>query len=188
MRIIAGKYKKSNLYSLEGNDTRPTTDALREAIFSSLYDVSDYEVLDLFAGSGAMALEAISRGAKSAVLVESSYYAIQVIRRNIEKIKCKAQTKVIKSKVYPFLENCETSFDLIFLDPPYNKSYVNKTLDMIVENGVIKDGGLIVVEHFFKEDLDEKWEKMIIYKKSKGKNRVAIIKFDKNLRSSNENL
>jgi 16S rRNA (guanine(966)-N(2))-methyltransferase RsmD len=179
MRIIAGKYKKSNLYTLEGNDTRPTTDALKESIFSSLFDVTDYVVLDLFAGSGALALEAISRGAKYAVFVENSYHAVQVIKKNINKIKCRNQTKIIKTKVYNFLENCNSKFDLIFLDPPYNKSYVNKTLDMIEQYNIINEGGFIVAEHFYKEDIDPKWEKMIVYKKDKGKNRVAIIKYNK---------
>ena len=188
MRIIAGKYKKTALYTLDNLKTRPTTDALKEAIFSSLYDVSDLLVLDLFAGSGAMGLEALSRGAKYSVFVESSYSAVQVIRKNIKKINCNPMTKVIKSKVYSYLENCDTKFDLIFLDPPYNKSYVNKTLNMTKENKIIKEGGFIVAEHFYKEDIDEKWEDMIIYKKTKGKNRVAIIKFENEKRSQNENL
>ena len=179
MRIIAGKYKKSILYSLEGRDTRPTTDALREAIFSSLYDVTGYEVLDLFAGTGAMALEAISRGAKSAVLVESSYYAVKVIKKNIEKTKSESQTQIFNTKVSTYLESCNKSFDLIFLDPPYNKSYVNKTLDLIVKYNVIKEGGFIVAEHFFKEDIDTKWDKFTVYKKEKGKNRVSIIRYTK---------
>ncbi len=188
MRIIAGKYKKSHLYTLEGNDTRPTTDALREAIFSSLFDVSGFEVLDLFAGTGAFALEAISRGAKSAVLVDNSYYAVQVIKKNIKKINCMDIATVKKAKVYKFIEECDRKFDLIFLDPPYDKAFVNKTLDLIKEYGIIKENGYIVVEHYFKEDIDPKWANMIVYRKEKGKNRVAIIKFEKNREQKNEDL
>ena len=185
MRIIAGKYKKANLYTLEGRDTRPTTDALKESIFSSLYDVTDFTVLDLFAGSGALALEALSRGAKHAVMVEHSFFATKVIKKNISKLKCYDSAKLVKMKVYNYLENCNTAYDLIFLDPPYGKQYVNKTLDMILDKGLIKNGGFIVAEHFYKEEIDEKWKDMIIYAKTKGKNRVAIIKFED--RSTDEN-
>ena len=179
MRIIAGKYKKFNLFTLSGSNTRPTTDALREAIFSSLYDVTDYNVLDLFSGSGAYALEALSRGAKSAVMVDQSYAAIQIIKKNITKLGCREKTRISKKKVSTFLEKNEEKFDLILLDPPYNKGLVNKTLDEIMEYDAINDGGIIVTEHYFLEKPDDKWNDFVIYKKDKGKNRITILKIEK---------
>lgn len=179
MRIIAGKYKKNALFTLSGNNTRPSMDSLREAVFSSLYNVKDYNVLDLFSGSGAYALEALSREAQFATMVDQSYAATQIIKKNIIKLGCRENTKVVKKKVSSFLEKSDDKFDLIFLDPPYDKGLINKTLDDIFKYDVINDNGFIVVEHFYLEKPDEKWDSFVVYKKDKSKNRITILKIEK---------
>ncbi len=120
MRVIAGTYGGRELTAPRGRATRPTSDRVREALFSILGDVADARVLDLFAGSGALAIEALSRGAAEATLVDSSAAAIATIRRNLERLGIEATVR--REKVSHFLEQARGSarqYDLVFLDPPY---------------------------------------------------------------------
>lgn len=151
MRIITGKYKGRKLKAPKGLTTRPTSDKMKESIFNIISPISyNSEVLDLFAGSGAVAFEFISRGSTSAYLVDRSEYAIQAIKYNIEHIHFDEDIKVLKSDaqkaLYIFKES-NLSFDYIFLDPPYaEKNYLQKIFDIIVENNLIKIGGTVIIE------------------------------------------
>ena len=121
MRVVAGEHRGRRLQAPRGRDTRPTADRVREALFSILGDVRDARVLDLFAGSGALGIEALSRGAASAVFVERDDAAVAAIRRNLEAIGA-PETRVIRRDVLKFLASCAESFDLVFVDPPYDSA------------------------------------------------------------------
>ncbi|MGA2010589.1 MAG: 16S rRNA (guanine(966)-N(2))-methyltransferase RsmD [Solirubrobacteraceae bacterium] len=123
MRVIAGAYGGRELVAPKGRSTRPTSDRVREALFSILADVDGARVLDLFAGSGALAIEALSRGAGAATLVDSSPAAIDAIRRNLEALALEAE--VVRGPAARYLELARRrarQYDLVFLDPPYRRA------------------------------------------------------------------
>jgi 16S rRNA (guanine966-N2)-methyltransferase len=118
VRVVAGEYKGRRLYAPRGARTRPTADRVREALFSMLGDVSGARVLDLYAGSGALGIEALSRGAGSAVFVERDQQALAALRRNLEPVGARAEVR--RQDVLRFLARLEGKFDLVFCDPPYD--------------------------------------------------------------------
>jgi 16S rRNA (guanine966-N2)-methyltransferase len=118
VRVVAGEFKGRRLHAPRGARTRPTADRVREALFSMLGDVSGARVLDLYAGSGALGIEALSRGAESATFVERDRHALTALRRNLEAVGSDAQ--VIARDVERFLARREGTFDLVFCDPPYD--------------------------------------------------------------------
>ncbi|MGA9857805.1 MAG: 16S rRNA (guanine(966)-N(2))-methyltransferase RsmD [Solirubrobacteraceae bacterium] len=123
MRVISGTHRGRTLVAPRGRDTRPTSDRVREALFSILADVQGLRVLDLFAGSGALAIEALSRGASSATLVDSAVGAIRAIRRNLDNLGLDAE--VVQGPALRFLQtarNPARQYDLVFLDPPYRQA------------------------------------------------------------------
>jgi 16S rRNA (guanine966-N2)-methyltransferase len=118
VRVVAGKFKGRRLQAPRGTRTRPTADRVREALFSMLGDVSGARVLDLYAGSGALGIEALSRGAESAVFVERDQHALASLRRNLEAVGAEADVR--RQDVSRFLARPEGTFDLVFCDPPYD--------------------------------------------------------------------
>jgi 16S rRNA (guanine966-N2)-methyltransferase len=118
MRVVAGEFKGRRLHTARGTRTRPTADRVREALFSMLGDVSRARVLDLYAGSGALGIEALSRGAASAVFVERDQAALAAMRRNLEAVGARADVR--RQDVLRFLARPEGKFDLVFCDPPYD--------------------------------------------------------------------
>lgn len=151
MRIISGRYKGKKLHSVRGLIIRPTADRLRESIFNILsHEVLNAVVLDLFAGTGALGMEALSRGAESAVFVDNNPGALSVIRRNIISCSFDKQAHIIKWDIKKNL-NCLKSagavFDLVFMDPPYNRGMVKPALFNLEQTGSLKKGARIVVEH-----------------------------------------
>ncbi len=150
MRVISGTAKGKKLYSLEGLQTRPTLDRVKEAEFSKIqFSIKDSEILDLFSGSGALAIEALSRGAKSAVLCDKSKEAIKIINKNLIATKTNEKAKVINKdylEALKELKNNSKKFDIIFLDPPYNTDYIEKAIDVILQYDLINDNGIIIAE------------------------------------------
>ena len=150
MRIIAGDMRSRRLKAPEGMDTRPTADRVKEALFSILGSrVISARVLDLYAGSGALALEALSRGAKSAVLVDCGARACPVIQDNIDTLGCGDRARLLRMKdtaAIAALNRQGAAFDLIFLDPPYRMDTAPVCAALIRE-GLLEEGGLIVAEH-----------------------------------------
>ncbi len=149
MRIITGKAKGKRLATLEGDATRPTSERVKEAIFSSIqFEVEGRRVLDLFAGSGQMGLEAMSRGAKTATFIDSSAEAMSVVKENATRTGFFADCHYLISDYRSFLRKARTRepFDLIFIDPPYALSCVADALSRILEAGVAAPGCLIVAE------------------------------------------
>lgn len=148
LRIISGKNRGLTLVTLEGLDTRPTLDRVRESVFNILFDrVTDKNILDLFAGSGAMGIEALSRYASKCTFVDSNKNAVECIRKNVDKSKNTDLSKIIHSDYADFLKNYNgDKFDIIFLDPPYNMWQSEKILSYIIERNILSDDGIIVCE------------------------------------------
>ena len=123
MRVIAGIHKSKALESLEGRNTRPTMDKVKEGIFNSLHEVSGLG-LDLFAGSGALGIEALSRGMEKVIFVDQNFKAVKVIKSNLKQLDLMSQSEVYKNnadRALKALANRDIQFDYIFLDPPYKK-------------------------------------------------------------------
>ncbi len=182
MRIIAGKFKGMNIFSVNGKSTRPTTDYFREYIFSVYQDLEDKKVLDLFAGTGALGLEALSRGAKTADFVEMSNNALQALFANIEKTKTKNLCRIHKRNVLSFLKKSQDKYDVILVDPPYDKGLIGKTIDLIIENNLLNINGAILIEHSRKESIPDKYHSMISYNCDKKMASLTIIE------TNNENI
>lgn len=148
MRIISGKARGTKLYTLEGENTRPTLDRVKESIFSIIQnEIEGAKVLDLFAGSGAIGLEFLSRGAEKAVLCDNSKEAINIIKKNIEKTHMEQFAQVINGDFESCLEKIKNEkFDIIYLDPPYATNCIYKAIQKIIELDIAKNGALIIVE------------------------------------------
>lgn len=152
MRIISGKYKSKKIETLKSNDTRPTTDKVRENIFNILGTI-DGSVLDLFAGSGALGIEALSRGATEAVFIDGAKDAVKMLYANTEEMD--EDIQIFRNdylRALKALKKRERQFDYIFVDPPYNKGLIDKVLVAILSCDVLKTGGTIVVESSKDED------------------------------------
>lgn len=146
MRIITGKARGTKLFSLEGEETRPTSDRTKEAIFSILqFSIEGRKVLDLFGGSGQMALEAVSRGAESAVIADRSKAAVGIIEKNCEKTHLGGSCKVMCSDWGETLRRLKgNKFDIVFLDPPYALNIIPKILTEL--NNYLKPTSVVVCE------------------------------------------
>jgi 16S rRNA (guanine966-N2)-methyltransferase len=179
MRVIAGKFKKANLVTVKGKNTRPTTDYLKEVIFSVTGNSAGKIVLDLFAGSGALGLEALSRGAAECVLVDMSDNAIKAMKLNITKLRCETNCRIYKKRVSAFIKSEIRKYDLIFLDPPYDRDLVNSTLQLIAEHNLLARNGKIIVERSDKEKLNEEWLDYVVYDKKHSNNAVTVLSFDR---------
>lgn len=150
MRIISGSARGTKLVTLQGENTRPTLDRVKESLFSIIQNkILDSYVLDLFSGSGALGLETLSRGAKTAILCDNNIEAINIINQNVEKTKMKDKAIVIKNsytKCLETLKNKNMKFDLIFLDPPYKTNFAIDSLKRILDLDLIADDGIIIIE------------------------------------------
>lgn len=147
MRVITGSARGAKLRTLEGLSTRPTSDRVKEALFNIIqFQVEGRRVLDLFAGSGQLAIEAMSRGAAYAVLVDQSPEAVKVIKENLKKVKFDQQASVFQSDYLRFLSTTREKFDIIFLDPPYAEKMLENALQKISEIDILTEGGIIVCE------------------------------------------
>lgn len=147
MRVIAGTARSVPLRSRDGLDTRPTGDRVKVAIFNIVqFDVPGSRVLDLFGGSGQMAIEALSRGASGAVIVDSSPEAMEIIRENLNRTKLAPLARTVRADYLDYLNACRERFDLIFLDPPYREKFLENALKRISEIDILKYGGIIICE------------------------------------------
>lgn len=154
MRVITGTARGMTLKAPKGMDTRPTLDQVKEGIFSAIqFEVEGRRVLDLFAGSGQMGIEALSRGAASAVFVDRGQEAIRIVRENLEKTGLLARAKIVRADYLAYLAACRERFDLIFLDPPYAEVFLESSLKRISEIDILSDGGIIITERPFGKEL-----------------------------------
>jgi 16S rRNA (guanine966-N2)-methyltransferase len=153
MRIVAGEFRGRKLLSPRGGSIRPTADRVRESIFNIISSrILEARVLDLFAGTGALGLEALSRGAAQAVFVDQNMEAIRLIRSNTELCGAQERTQVIQGPVHRVLDELagrSETFDLIFMDPPYGKGYMEKTLLLL--SRVACPEAMVIAEHHARE-------------------------------------
>lgn len=156
MRVITGTARGHRLKTLEGNDVRPTTDRVKEAIFSVIqFDIEGRRMLDLFAGSGQMGIEAISRGAASAVFVDAAAESIAVVRENVKSCGMTNAAEIMQSDALMYLKPRigREQFDFAFLDPPYGKGILQAVLPLVAQ--VMKPGGAIICESPLEETLPD---------------------------------
>ena len=150
MRIISGKYAKRNLFTLKSNATRPTSDKVKESLFNSLGQFfNGGSVLDLYAGSGALGIEAVSRGYERAVLVDVSAQACKIIKKNVELTKEPERFEVIKTsdfRALKLLAEKDMTFDLVFLDPPYAKEKIQKVMLTMIKLNLLNPHALVIAE------------------------------------------
>ena len=147
MRVITGKARGINLKTPEGQQTRPTTDRVKEALFSVIqFDVPGAKVLDLFGGTGQLGIEALSRGAKRAVFVDESEKACKLIRENLKRTRLEQEGTVLRGDYLAYLGRCTEKFDIILLDPPYAEVFLENALKRITEIDILETGGIIVTE------------------------------------------
>ena len=157
MRVITGKARGVVLKTPDGMETRPTSDRVKEALFSIInFDIPNAAVLDLFGGTGQLGIEALSRGAKSAVFVDAGDPACKLIRENLRRTKLEGQGKVVRSDYLQYLRNCKEKFDIIFLDPPYAEVFLENSLKKLSEIDILQSGGIIVCERPLGKELP--WE------------------------------
>ncbi len=167
MRVIAGSRRSLPLKTLEGDNTRPTADKYKETLFNCLQmDVPESLFLDLFSGSGAIGIEALSRGAKRAILVENNKQALDIIKQNIHFTKFENEAEIVKSDVISYLSRLgKVNFDIIFIDPPYGKGLEKEALEILSTKTFTNPDFKIVVEAKLEEDfsfIDD--TKFMIYK------------------------
>ena len=174
MRVVAGKYGGRRILAPKGRSTRPTADRVRESLFSRLGDLEGRRVLDLFAGSGSLGLEALSRGAKSAVFIDQASTAITAVRANINSLKLGDRCQVIKGAAKVELQRFQAagvSFHLVFLDPPYGAEL---SLDALVGvRPLLEVGGEAILESSAAEDLVKVPGFKILDERSYGQTRIT---------------
>ncbi len=179
MRVISGKVRGLKLDCPQGIETRPTLDRVKEAVFSMLLPyIVDSSVLDLYAGSGALGIEALSRGADSAVFIDDNEAACNCIESNLSKSKFDVQSKVIKTSVENFLKSTDKKFDIIFLDPPYSKNMYSKALKLIRDYNVLSANGIILVEWDYEIGFTKDLSDFVVVKEKKyGRVGVSVLKW-----------
>ena len=148
MRVISGTAKGMRLNTPEGMLTRPTADRVKEALFSIIhFDLPGAKVLDLFAGTGQLGIEAISRGASYGVFVDEREAACKLVRENLRKTGFTEKSTVLRSDYLSYLRHCNEKFDIIFLDPPYSEVFLENSLKIITEIDILQSGGIIASEY-----------------------------------------
>ena len=182
MRIISGNLKGKKIRSVKGRKTRPTSDRIRESIFNIIaFNVENACVLDLFAGTGAFAIEALSRQAKLAVFIDNSKNAVSAIRENIKSCHLDDRAKVIKwdvTKNLTCIERSNPPFNLVFMDPPYEKSYLKPALINLNLSCCMEKECLIIVEHSLREPIPKEPAVFEITDQRKyGKTLVSFLKY-----------
>jgi len=170
MNIIGGIHKGRTISMPKGAKIRPTSNKVREALFSILSNrVIDAEVLDLFAGSGSLGIEALSRGAARSIFIDNNINCIKIIRYNIKDLELLPQSKIMQLDAMQGIKklSTDTKFDLIFLDPPYFNDWIKKALIKIDQYDILKTLGLAVCEHHKKELLPEKIGRLTRFKENR---------------------
>ena len=159
MRVITGRARGVTLKTPEGLQTRPTTDRVKEAVFSVIhFDIPGAHVLDLFGGTGQLGIEALSRGAKRAVFVDESDKACKLINENLRRTHLEQEGTVVRGDYLAYLGRCREKFNIIFLDPPYAEVFLENALKRITEIDILQSGGIIVTERPLGKDLPFNFE------------------------------
>ena len=179
MRVISGSLKGRRRVAPAGLATRPTADRIKESVFNILSgEIAERQILDLFAGTGALGIEALSRGANTAVFIDQAKPAIDAIHRNIENLGLKDRTRIIRWDIRKNL-NCLVPgcfFDLVFMDPPYGIGAVTPTLKTLTACGALAPKARIVIEHSDRESLDAAINRLVLANQRRfGKTLVSFV-------------
>ena len=183
MRIISRKARGTKLYTLDGTATRPTLDRVKESLFNIIQnDIEDSTVLDLFSGSGAIGLEFLSRGAKRAVLCDSSKDAIKIIKQNVQKTHFEEKVEVYNMEFTKLVERLQNQkFDIIYIDPPYATDFIKISLEKIIEYELVNENTKIIVETDDETRILNQIEKMdveITDKRKYGRATIIFLKIE----------
>ncbi len=167
MRVTGGTGRGRRLKVPSGSRVRPTSDKVKQALFNILGDrIVDAAFLDLFAGAGGIGIEALSRGARRVVFVDSSRESIDVIKHNIEQAEFGDRAKTVLSKVESFLRKQPGSYDIVFLDPPYAEE-LQPLLELIIAAGVVQTDGIVIAEHFKKQPSPDEAGPLSLYREAR---------------------
>lgn len=177
MRIVAGKYRGKKLSSPLDENTRPTLDKTRESVFNIIgMKVIDSTCLDLFAGSGALGIEAISRGAKKVVLNDAYNKAIKVIQENVNSLKDLECEVIVSQKDYDeFLDNNDIKFDIVFLDPPYALKVNEYIVNKMIEKNMINENAVFIVETTKEDNFNINYEFSKVKEYRYGKTKLTVL-------------
>jgi 16S rRNA (guanine(966)-N(2))-methyltransferase RsmD len=178
MRIIAGDFRGRLLESVHDLSVRPTTDRAKQTIFDILANrtvFDDLEVLDLFAGSGSLGLEAISRGVRSVTFIDKSKKSLEVIEKNVASLGCESRCSVYQADVFWYLKNMKRVYDVIFVDPPYKLENISLLPNAIYDSGAVRHGTSVVMEHSRESIIELDEQKYEILKKPFGQTTVLIL-------------
>jgi 16S rRNA (guanine(966)-N(2))-methyltransferase RsmD len=183
MRVIAGKYKGRKLETVKDNSVRPATDRVKGAIFNVLQSRVHWpssKVLDLYAGSGSVGIEALSRGASNCIFVEKSRSALQYLKSNISSIGADAEANVVYGDVNMFVEGTRTKFDVVFADPPYALEALKEIPNKIFAKDIIAEDGYLIIEHPTRYEFSagSLWEVVVL--KEYGNTSVSFFQHRKN--------
>jgi len=179
MRIIAGDFRGRLLESVRDLSVRPTTDRAKQTIFDILTNriiFNDSEVLDLFAGSGSLGLEAISRGVKNVTFIDKSRKSLEVLEKNVASLGCGSQCSVYQADVFWYLKNMKRAYNLVFADPPYKLENIGLLPNAIYDSGAVRHGSYVVMEHGRESTIDLDEQKFEILRKPFGQTTVLILK------------
>jgi 16S rRNA (guanine966-N2)-methyltransferase len=179
MRIIAGEFRGRSLESVRDLSVRPTTDRAKQTIFDILTNRIDFEgleVLDLFAGSGSLGLEALSRGVKSVTFIDKARKSLEALEKNVAALGCESRCSMYQADVFWYLKNMNRAYDLVFTDPPYKLENIGVLPNAIYDAGVVRNGTYVVMEHSRESVIDLDEQKYEVLRKGFGQTTVLILK------------
>jgi len=182
MRIITGEFKGRKLKVPKGLDIRPAADRVKETIFNILVNKINFlgiNVLDLFAGTGSLGIEAISRGAKRVKFVDLSKEALLIIKNNISELNCAEKCDLIKDDGLNYLKKCEEAFDLIFADPPYSYKFTDQIPQIIFEKALLKKNGYLLIEHSYRYNFSKIENCITTFKRKFGNTLITFFSYNK---------
>lgn len=185
LRVISGSAKGHKLKTIKGDTTRPTSDKVKGSLFNIIADrVWDANVLDIYAGTGNLGIEALSRGAKSAIFIDKSTECANVIKENLLHTKLIDNACVLTgfvNNVLMALPKNADKFDIIFMDPPYHKNLIEESLKCIIKSGIINDKGIVIAERDVNDSIPEVLEGLILYRNQKyGDTILSFYEFNEN--------
>jgi 16S rRNA (guanine966-N2)-methyltransferase len=164
MRIIAGKYKGHHLVSFQADHIRPTTDRVKESLFNIIQShVEDAKVLDLFSGTGNLGLEALSRGAREVTFVEKNKKSIEILRKNIEKLKVSENYKIIQKDALSFLKTSTEPYDIIFADPPFTEEMAHDVMQAAGASQSFSANTIMTIESGRREKIMDDYQSLVRY-------------------------
>ena len=176
MRVVAGKYRGKKLKEFELDSTRPTIDRVKESIFNLIqFDVQDAVVLDLFSGTGALGIEAISRGASKTVMVDNNIKAINIINENLKGIQ--GDFEVVNMHFDEYLKTVKDKFDIVLLDPPYKTDFGKVAIELMIKQNVLKENAIIIFETSDEKNVEFDYDMFNVKRKKYGT--VAVYKMER---------